>query len=243
MMRVNEVQHGQLIRTDHGQLRGPVPSLALQPHGTTGVLATFDGVDGSGKTTTIETMCAVLGSCGITAEVVKMPSPEVRGISYFRQFADDHRAAEDGRVDPAALFMVLLGDRLLTVRKRVMPLLRQGRWVICDRYVYMTFAQMATYGADPADLAALVAITELFPAPDLPCVAHVPAELAISRVHARPEERHARLHHDIITGFTVGLREVARANGVHLVPTDTAEQTEAFLRSSISGLRGALARA
>jgi dTMP kinase len=239
MTRINEVQD----RTGADELRGPIPALTLQPHGTPGVLATFDGVDGSGKTTTIETMRAVLGSRGITAEVVKMPSPEVRSLSYFRQFADDHRAAEDGRIDPAALFMVLLGDRLLTVRKHIMPLLRQGRWVICDRYVYMTFAQMAAYGADPADLAALVAIAELFPAPDLPCVAHVPAALAIRRVHARPEERHASLHHDVITRFTVGLREVARANGVHLVPTDTAQRTEAFLHSSLSGLRRALARA
>jgi len=212
-------------------LRSEPVQLELWEHGFPGVLATFCGLDGSGKTTTIEGLRAYVESCGRRVHVLRMPSNAARNLDYFREWADDHRAGEDGRVDVAALFSVLLGDRLLTVRKTVLPLLAKGDWVICDRYLYTAFAQLAAIGCTEEDRGMLAAIASRFPRPDLPFVMDVRADEAIRRIRLRPEERDTKADTDIFARFMDGYRRVAELNGVHLLPTRALEETAELVRT------------
>lgn len=220
------------------RLLGPVPVLRLRPHGLPGRLVTFDGLDGSGKSTSADVLRRHLTSVGADVDVVKLPSAAVRQLAYFREFADDNRAAEDGRVDVTALFTVLLGDRLLTVRQRILPMLARGGWVLCDRYVFMTFAQMAAFGSTPDDLEALRTVAELFPRPDLACITDVAAETAERRIRERDGERATKIDLDIFARVVLGLREVGRRNDVRLLPTRDAEETRRILVREATALMG-----
>jgi dTMP kinase len=219
-----------LDRSD-SNLRGQVAKLRPWPHGRPGVLATFCGVDGSGKSTTIEGLRSYVEGHGQVAHVIKMPSTAARGLDYFREWADDHRAGEDGRVDIAALFFMLLGDRLLTVRKTVLSLLDQGGWVICDRYIYTAFAQLAAIGCADADMAALINMANLFPAPDLPFIMDVGAEEAIRRIRLRPAEKDSKASHDVFSRFVEGYRQLSDKNALNLLPTRDLSETSELVRN------------
>jgi len=201
-----------------------IPVLENKKLESSGLLISFEGVDGSGKTTAISLLRDYIQSKGYPVKVFKLPSQHVRDLPYFRVFADDYKAGEDGRVDPCALFIILLGDRLLTVRKEIIELLNQGYCVICDRYIYMTFAQIGYYGCSQDDMDALIRVAELFPLPNAPFIIDIDAKTAIERVHMRPNESDAKIDINIYRSFIENLKLMAKKNNLHIVESKDLEE-------------------
>ena len=224
--------------SDHPQRKRSMSTrVKLSPHDLEGVLITFSGIDGSGKTTTIRSVRAYLRSRGIACLVVKMPSRSCRELDYFRVYAANHTVAFQGRIDLTSLCLVCLGDRLMTVRTRLMRYLEKGKWIICDRYIYTALAELLAVGGPRNDLEVLKRVATLFPAPDLAVVTDVPADEAIKRVHRRPSERDRPISRAVYERFGWAFRRVGQENGLALVSTECgATETLTNLRPRLDKL-------
>lgn len=97
------------------------------------------------------------------------------------------------------------------VERTIRPALRDGTWVVCDRFADSTMAyQGYGQGADRAMIATLTRLVGL--APDLTLVLNVPADVAAERLATRggrPDAYEAR-GPDFHARVAAGFREIAR---------------------------------
>jgi len=107
-----------------------------------GVLITFEGVEGSGKSTQMRRLARVLREQGYRVEQTREPDGTPFGAAVRRLF-------ERG-VAPLTQALLFLAARHQHVRDRIRPWLRARRVVLCDRYTDATVAyQGYAGGVDP----------------------------------------------------------------------------------------------
>ncbi|MGH7326203.1 MAG: dTMP kinase [Candidatus Rokuibacteriota bacterium] len=97
-----------------------------------GVLITFEGVEGSGKTTQMTRLGRWLVRQGYRVERTAEPDGTALGRAIRRLF--EHRPTPLGEV------FLFLAARQQHVSEKIRPWLRQGRVVLCDRYTDATLA-------------------------------------------------------------------------------------------------------
>ena len=215
----------------------PSVRVTLAPHAFPGRLLAFCGVDGAGKSTALDVAAGYLRQRGVDVVSVKMPSAEARKLSYFREYCDDHATALRGVADLPALVEVLLGDRLVTLHKQVLPALAEGRWVLCDRYLWTALAELHAVGCDERRMRVIRGLAELFPRPDVTFVADVSLDEAVRRVRSRPDERDFDPDRGLWQRFIEGFRAVSRENDLALYSSEQSMEDSAdVIRDRIGAL-------
>jgi len=122
------------------QLRTLKPPLRAR-----GTLITFEGVEGSGKTTQMARLGRWLEDRGYRVELTREPDGTALGAGVRRLF-------ERGP-QPLAQVFLFLAARHQHVAERIRPWLERGRIVLCDRYTDATLAyQGYAGGIDPATI-------------------------------------------------------------------------------------------
>ena len=104
-----------------------------------GLFVVLEGIDGSGKTTISKMLVDRLNGLGFKAEYTFEPT-DSEIVEVVRGKYSEYR---DAYVD--ALTFAL--DRLLHLKRKVIPLLRAGFIVVSDRYMYSSVAYQAASGA------------------------------------------------------------------------------------------------
>lgn len=95
-----------------------------------GVFLTFEGGEGSGKTTQIRLLTATLEACGL--EVIQLREPGgTRLGEAVRAIVLDPAT---GDVDPRAELLLYEASRAQLTHERIRPALATGAVVLCDRY-------------------------------------------------------------------------------------------------------------
>lgn len=101
-----------------------------------GLFVTFEGMDGSGKTTQLNHLAAHLSARAIP--VIKTREPG------GTQFGQDVRALltteRDTSLSAFPEALLIFAARHDHVRSVIKPALDAGRWVLCDRFIDSTFA-------------------------------------------------------------------------------------------------------
>jgi dTMP kinase len=93
-----------------------------------GKLITFEGIDCAGKTTQIRLLANYLDSKGIPYIVTHQPyDPKVRELILSKRAETD--------LAPIAELMLYMADRAQHCQDIILPALKQGKIVICDRFV------------------------------------------------------------------------------------------------------------
>jgi dTMP kinase len=100
-----------------------------------GVLITFEGVEGSGKTTQLTRLGRWLERQGSRVERTAEPDGTALGLAIRRLFERPGL-----RPVPISELFLFLAARQQHVSERIRPWLEQGRVVLCDRYVDATLA-------------------------------------------------------------------------------------------------------
>lgn len=100
-----------------------------------GVLITFEGVEGSGKTTQLTRLGRWLERNGFRVERTAEPDGTALGVAIRRLFE-----RPGSRPTSLAELFLFLAARQQHVSERIRPWLAQGRVVLCDRYVDATTA-------------------------------------------------------------------------------------------------------
>jgi thymidylate kinase len=195
--------------------------LNMHRHPWPGKLIAVSGIDASGKTTLIRCVAAALRSRSYVTKRYKFPSRHLKETALFREFDRDRQGSlERGVVDPFGLTMVLIGDRLLTLRNQVRRNLLAGHRVIVDRYLFTTLVEFLLLQHSAAERRVIWSSTEMFPRPDCYLVADVPVSVAADRLRGRGG---AEADSVDLTGMSARahlFREFARSNDGVLIRTD-----------------------
>ncbi|MFT5194016.1 MAG: dTMP kinase [Cellvibrionaceae bacterium] len=114
----------------------------------------FEGSEGSGKTTQINMLADYLQAQGKSVIVTRQPG----GTEIGRQIRQVLHDVGNGAMTSSAEILLYSADRAQHVEELIRPTLAQGTIVLCDRYTDSTFAYQG-YGRG-LDIAALKMITE-----------------------------------------------------------------------------------
>lgn len=112
---------------------------------------TFEGIDGSGKSTQLRLLQAKLESEGHPVITTREPGGTELG-KHIRELLLHTPTA----VDPVAELFLFAADRAQHVNGFIQPALKENKWVLCDRYIDSTIAyQGFGRGLDIGELQAL----------------------------------------------------------------------------------------
>lgn len=139
-----------------------------------GIFICIEGLDGSGKTTQAKRLVRNLRRRGFDAVYTTEPSSGKVG-KLIRSFVLDRKT----RVPIALEALLFAADRVDHVEAEVNPLLKQGKIVVCDRYVYSTIAYQ---GAAGLDLEWIESINRFALKPNLALLIDVPTDVVVKRL-------------------------------------------------------------
>jgi dTMP kinase len=101
-----------------------------------GFFVTFEGIEGSGKTTQIERLADRLRAADEPVLVTREPGGSPLGRRLRTLLLGD----DAGPIDPLAEVLLYVADRIQHLREVVDPALAGGTHVLCDRYLDATLA-------------------------------------------------------------------------------------------------------
>jgi dTMP kinase len=146
-----------------------------------GTFITFEGIDGSGKSTQLRLLNNFLRANGWNPLVTREPGGTPVGLRLRAALLD---ATEE--VDPLTELLVFAADRAQHVRRVIRPALENGHIVISDRYADATVAyQGAGRGFPPELIAEIVQLATEGLKPDLTVLFDVGIEESTTRTTRR----------------------------------------------------------
>lgn len=95
---------------------------------------TFEGLDGSGKTTQMRHLAAALTAEGRRVVTLRQPGGTGLGDRIRTVLLDSRSEAELGAIAPEAEMALMFADRAQSLREVILPALTDGAIVLCDRY-------------------------------------------------------------------------------------------------------------
>jgi len=147
-----------------------------------GKFITFEGGEGTGKSTQAALLAKKLAGLGIGILLTREPGGSP-GAEIIRHILLSGTAKRLGPHAEALLFAAARADHLETL---IEPALRSGKWVICDRFVDSTRVYQGIVGhAGLPFIKGLEKLTVGTSMPDLTFILDLPAETGLARAHAR----------------------------------------------------------
>jgi dTMP kinase len=99
-----------------------------------GYFITFEGLDGSGKTTQLRKLAAWLESEGHKVVTLRQPGGTALGDRVRSILLDSRSEATLGAIAPLAEMALMFADRAQAIHEIILPALAAGSIVLCDRY-------------------------------------------------------------------------------------------------------------
>lgn len=191
--------------------------LNMRINQTSGLLITFCGLDGCGKTTMIRRLVADFKKES-DVFMTKQPTTAVRESEIFRTYMDcpNHDA-----FDYRSLSLLAASDRLQHVNKVIEPAMQTGKAVLSDRYFYSCLANLRARGFTQDRW--IYEIAESVVKPDVAFFFDVPVEVAVARVRKRPDEKERYIDMDLQYKLRNEYIEICKANGGILISTEQSE--------------------
>jgi dTMP kinase len=101
------------------------------PHG---YFITFEGLDGSGKTTQLRRLADWLTGAGHTVVTLRNPGSTVLGDRIRSILLDSRSESSLGTISPLAEMALMFADRAQSIAEIILPALDAGSIVLCDRF-------------------------------------------------------------------------------------------------------------
>jgi dTMP kinase len=101
---------------------------------TQGLFITFEGLDGSGKTTQLKHLAASLEADGHRVVSLRMPGGTPLGDRIRSILLDSRSESDLGAITPETEMALMFADRAQSLRQVILPALANGAIVLCDRY-------------------------------------------------------------------------------------------------------------
>ncbi|MFI4889643.1 MAG: dTMP kinase [Steroidobacterales bacterium] len=143
---------------------------------------TFEGIEGVGKSTQIAALTAALTERAIAHSVTREPggtplAEKIRSLVLDQGLEPLPSSAE---------LLLMFAARAVHLANLIEPELRDGRWVLCDRFTDASYAyQGAGRGLSTAVIATLESFVQGDRRPDLTILLDMPVATALARVRLR----------------------------------------------------------
>ena len=191
----------------------------LTPNTYKGKLIVFEGTDGAGKTTLINLTYKYLKEKYPKKEIIllKQPTDNTRNTYIFQKmmFNENH---DD--INYRAVQLLTLSDRIQHNHEVIIPALKEGKIIICDRYIYTSIANMKARNYRNENWFYL-ASKEIIK-PDISFLAFVEPEIAISRIKEREEEKDRYLDETLLKRVTNEFLLLALQEGLKVMDSSTS---------------------
>jgi dTMP kinase len=214
---------------------------AVKRSGGRGRFITFEGGEGSGKSTQIKTLAQRLDAAKLRNLVTREPGGSP-GAEIIRHLVLSGMGKLLGADAETLLFAAARDDH---VRSVIQPALNQGVWVLCDRFSDSTRAYQGRLGqVSPAVLNAMERVTIGDLKPDLTLILDVPVEIGMQRAAVRRgtgapdrfEGENAKFHQDLREAY----RQIAVAEPERCVLIDATPDPATVAASVWTALRDRL---
>ena len=188
---------------------------------------TLEGIEGSGKTSSLKSITDLLDKKNISYIVTREPGGSSIGKELRAILLDP-----DTEISPEVELMLMLSDRKDHVEKIILPNLEKGYWVISDRFMDSSIAYQG--GGRQLDKKLIISLTDFLnlPQPDLTLLFDLPVEISLSRVKARGEldrfekeelEFHKRIRNTYL--------DLAKNNSNRIKIIDSSKKIESMLNN------------
>ena len=146
---------------------------------------TFEGGDGTGKTTQIRALANYLTSKGKACLVTREPGGTELGAMLRRVLLE----AGGAPIAPSSELFLYLADRAQHVSEVIRPAVTAGRIVLCDRFTDSTLAyQGYGRGLDLALLRQFNSVADDGTRPDLTLLLDCPVDVGLGRIAHRQKQ-------------------------------------------------------
>lgn len=159
-----------------------------------GKFFTFEGSEGSGKSTQIEILAEELAGMGHEVVVTREPGGTPIGEEIRHLLI--HSSA-NGDMTPEAELLLFAASRAQLVRQVILPALKKGHIVLCDRFLDSTTVYQGaarSISSDPVSYINQFAVGSVLP--HLTFILDVPPEESISRVRRRVSDLPDRMEQE-----------------------------------------------
>ena len=188
---------------------------------------TLEGIEGSGKTSSLKSITDLLDKKNISYIVTREPGGSSIGKELRAILLDP-----DTEISPEVELMLMLSDRKDHVEKIILPNLEKGYWVVSDRFMDSSIAYQG--GGRQLDIKLIISLTDYLnlPQPDLTLLFDLPVEISLSRVKARGEldrfekeelEFHKRIRNTYL--------DLAKNNSNRIKIIDSSKKIESMLNN------------
>lgn len=205
---------------------------------TRGFLITFEGSEGSGKTTQCSRVARRFSDAGYEVLVTREPGGTALG-EQIRHLLMHSEIGE--RMTPETELLLFAASRAQLVREVITPAIREGKIVICDRFLDSTTVYQGVgrkIQAEPVHIINNFAIGDIVP--DVTVVVDIPAEEGFKRIRHRVNEMPDRMERENIEFYRKvreGYLMLAKALPERFIVIDGTEEREAVEEKIWSELR------
>ena len=188
---------------------------------------TLEGIEGSGKTSSLKSITDLLDKKNISYVVTREPGGSSIGKELRAILLDP-----ETEISPEVELMLMLSDRKDHVEKIILPNLEKGNWVVSDRFMDSSIAYQG--GGRQLGKKLIISLSEYLnlPQPDLTILFDLPVEMSLSRVKARGEldrfekeelEFHKRIRNTYL--------DLAKNNSNRIKIIDSSQKIESMLNN------------
>jgi dTMP kinase len=162
-----------------------------------GLFITFEGLDGSGKTTQLRYLAAALEAEGRRVVTLRNPGGTALGDRIRAVILDSRSEGEVGGISPETELALMFADRAQSLYQIILPALAEGAIVLCDRYTDSSEAyQGAGRGLGSERVLAVHLAICNGVQPDLTILLLPPLENSLARARRRNDRSLQRLGKD-----------------------------------------------
>ncbi len=201
-----------------------------------GRFITFEGGEGTGKSTQVTLLANALRSSGLDVVTTREPGG-APGAEEIRSLLVNGAV---NRWTPISETLLNYAARAEHLDKTVYPAIERGQWVISDRFADSTMAyQGAGHGVERETLNKLYSAVLGDFKPDLTVIFDLDLETGLKRAGSRGEgeDRYERMGHDFHERLRKGFLEISREEPDRCAVVDASgsiDQVSAAIRSIVS---------
>ena len=181
-----------------------------------GKLIVFEGTDGAGKTTMISMLVEyIVNKYGLNKVLpIKQPTDTSRKTKLFQKmmYSQNHND-----IDYRAVQLLTMSDRIQHIHEVIEPALKEGKYVVCDRYVYTSYVNMLA--RDYTNETWFSDVVKHIIKPDVVFLAYVNPSLAIKRIKSRAEEANRFLDEDLLIKVSNNFKELSAIENFKFLDT------------------------
>lgn len=192
-----------------------------------GLFITFEGIDGCGKSTQLSRVADMLAKRGVTCVVTREPG----GTPISEKIREILISPQNSEMCSETELLLYLAARAQHVQQTILPALKRGEVVLCDRFQEATFAyQGYGRGLDLDFLKKVNSFATQGLSPDCTFIFDISVELSRERLGrmGKAQDRLESAGDDFFSRIREGYRAAAKADQEKIVLMDGSRAVESL---------------